>query len=228
MKKIACLLIAIFSFFAIQLIFAQQSYAQFFSVGGGIANSRYFGKRADYPLQTPKDYPHTFGLKLRGSYGGFGDRKNALNASFTYFFPTKSIDLQYGGATLRGKAMELEINYLRYLRGRYIDDALNVYAIGGFSGTINTLDYNVPAPELIIPGEQKYFKDETTLFGYFNIGIGAEYPVGELYVFLEGKAAIHLNAYVSNTTIWQNNLMYWGGGTFGVRYPLLPKRPRNR
>ncbi|MCU0390277.1 MAG: hypothetical protein MUE81_04105 [Thermoflexibacter sp.] len=223
MRKLICLLTLLFS-----LSFAQNLSAQFFSVGGGLAYSKYFGKRADYPLQSPKMYPSTLGLKLRGEYGGFGDKKNALSFSFAYFFPTKSIDLSYAGATLKGKSMELELNYQRFLKGRYIDDALNVYALGGISGVMTTLDYSVPVIEDIIPGEQKYFKDETTLFVYGNIGIGAEYPVGDFYLFLEAKASIHLNAYVANTTIWQNNLMYWGGGTFGVRYPLLPKRPRSR
>ncbi len=223
MKKIIFLFAVAFS-----LSGFQEALAQYWSVGGGAVYAKYFGNRADYPLTKPSMYPGNFGFKVRGTYGGFGDRKNALSGSIAYFLPTRAIDLSYGGATMKGSTIEFELNYNRYLRGRYIDDALNVYAIGGVSGSYNMLRFNIPDISLIIPGEQKYFQSENTMFVYGNIGIGAEYPVQSFYVFAEAKAALHLNAYVSNTTIYQNNLMYWGGATLGIRYPFLPKRPSNR
>lgn len=223
MKKIICLLAVVFSLFYVQNVAAQ-----FFSLSGGGVYAKYFGQRGDYPLVKPNMYPGTYGVKIRGTYGGFGDYKNAISGGIAYFLPTKAIDLSYGGATLKGSTIEFEVNYNRYLRGRYTDDALNVYAIGGVSGAITMFNYDVPEPAYINPAELKYFKDETTLFVYGNIGIGAEYPVSSFYVFAEAKAAIHMNAYVGGTTIFQNNLLYWGGATLGVRYPFLPKRPSNR
>ena len=223
MKKIVCLLAIVFS-----LLYVQNVAAQYLSFSGGGVYAKYFGQRGDYPLVKSNMYPGTYGIKIRGTYGGFGDSKNAISGGIAYFLPTKAINLSYGGATLKGSTIEFEFNYNRYLRGRYIDDALNVYAIAGVSGAVTMFDYDVPDPTLINPAELKYFKDETTLFVYGNIGIGAEYPVNSFYIFAEAKAAIHMNAYVANTTIFQNNLLYWGGATFGVRYPFLPKRPSNR
>lgn len=223
MKKIICLFFVICSLFL-----AQNAFAQYMSLSGGAVYAKYFGQRGDYPLTTPSQYPGTYGFKVRGTYGGFGDRKNAISGSIAYFLPTSAIDLLYGGATLKGSTIEFEVNYNRYFRGRYVDDALNVYAIGGVSGALTSLKYNVPDPALINPAELKYFKNEQTIFVYGNIGIGAEYPVESFFIFAEAKAAIHLNAYVNNTTILQNNLMYWGGATIGIRYPFMPKRPSNR
>jgi hypothetical protein len=224
MKKFICL----FSAF-ILCFFAQDLFAQYFSASGGMMYAKYYGQRESYPIATPSMYPGTYGFKARGTYGGFGDRKNAISAGIGYYLPTGAVDLSYGGATMKGSStIELEVNYNRYLKGRYIDDALNVYAIGGISGAWTKLKYDVPDPSLIIPGELKYFKNQSTLFVYANIGIGAEVPVQSFYIFAEAKTAIHLNAYVDNTTILQNNLMYFWGGTLGVRYPFLPKRPRSR
>ncbi|MCS7019929.1 MAG: hypothetical protein RMJ87_12710, partial [Cytophagales bacterium] len=184
-----------------------------------------------YPQINPNTFPFIFGGKLRVGYGFF--EKNTVNLSFGYYAPSLPVD-NYGNYTLtslRVQNMELELNYHRYLSGRYSFPEAKTYALIGFSAIMSK--HNVDgAVELVSSGERKFFEDRHIETGHVNIGLGGEIPVRGAFLFLEAKAAIHLNAFLNKTTIWETSLINFGAATAGVRFFLSGKRrsgaPRGR
>ena len=195
-------------------------------IGGTVQKS--FGLYPQYPINKASEIPSSYGIQVGVAYGGFGDAKNSLAAQFTYFLPTSTIDVGYGGATLSNKAMALELNYHRYIKGRYIDDAANLYAIGGFVGYMNTMDYTMPYPERIPLPEQQYFQDDKDLIVMANFGLGGEVPIKSVYLFGEIISGIHLNTYRNKTTVWESEFMYNLRGRLGLRIPIIPNNRPTR
>ncbi|WP_448519814.1 hypothetical protein [Rhodoflexus sp.] len=204
---------------AIVLLFLSTSraFAQFsVSLGGGTA--KYFGKTIGlYPQVDPNTFPFIFGGKLRGSYGFF--ERNSINLSFGYFAPSAPLG-NYGSyvqTSLRVQNMELELNYHRYLSGRYSFPEAKTYVLAGFSAILSNHDVS-GAVELVSSGERKFFEDRRIETGHINLGLGGEVPVGGAFLFLEAKAAIHVNAFLNRTTIWETSLINFGAATAGVRF----------
>ncbi|WP_250631347.1 hypothetical protein [Rhodoflexus caldus] len=208
------------------LLFAtSNAFAQFsVSIGGGTA--KYFGKTIGiYPQVNPNTFPFIFGGKLRVGYGFF--EQNSINLSFGYYAPSSPLD-NYGNYTLtslRVQNMELELNYHRYLSGRYSFPEAKTYALVGFSAVMS--NHNVDgAIELVSSGERKYFENRRIETGHVNIGLGGEVPVRGAFLFLEAKAAIHMNAFLNKTTIWETSLINFGAATAGVRFLVGGGRSR--
>lgn len=204
-------------FHLLLLITCLDVFAQFsISLGGGTA--KYFGKTIGiYPQINPNTFPFIFGGKLRGAYGFL--EKNSVNLSFGYYAPSLPID-NYGNYTLnslRVQNMELELNYHRYLSGRYSFPEPKTYALIGFSAVMSRHEVEGPI-ELVAPGERKFFEDRLIETGHMNIGLGGEVPVRGIFLFLEAKASIHVNAFLNKTTIWETSLINFGAATAGMRF----------
>jgi hypothetical protein len=213
MKQGFTLATGIFLFlFAVSNAFAQFSV----SIGGGTA--KYFGKTiGTFPQVDPNTFPFIFGGKLRGSYGFF--ERNSVNMSVGYYAPSLPLE-NYGNyifATLRVQNTELELNYHRYLSGRYSFPEAKTYALIGFSAIMSRHDVGGPI-ESVSSGERKLYEDRLIETGHVNIGLGGEVPVRGAFLFLEAKAAIHMNAFLNKTTIWETSLINFGAATAGVRF----------
>jgi hypothetical protein len=202
---------------------SQLAHAQFTITVAGAAN-RYLGPvpRGEYPVLDPQQFPTLVGLKVGGSFGfPYRNTKNSINLHYGYYFPTGTIDVNYGGVTMRPQTMELELNYHRYFVGVYNFDEFKFYGILGFSGILMDHRYTVPDPALINPGEIKFFRNTIIQAGYYNVGLGVEIPTpAGIMLFLEAKASIHGNVFFRHTTIWESSLNYFGSGTFGLRFPI--------
>jgi len=221
MKQSFILATGIFLF----LMIVSNSFAQFsVSIGGGTA--KYFGKTIGiYPQVNPNTFPFVFGGKLRAGYGFF--EKNSINLGFGYYAPSAPLD-NYGNyvqTSLRVQNMELEFNYHRYLSGRYSFPEAKTYALAGFSAIMSNHKVD-GAVELVSSGERKFFENRLIETGHFNIGFGGEVPVRNVFLFLEAKAAIHVNAFLNKTTIWETSLINFGAATAGVRFMVGGRRSR--
>jgi hypothetical protein len=214
------------------LLFAvSNAFAQFsVSIGGGTA--KYFGKTIGiYPQVNPNSFPFIFGGKLRAGYGFL--EQNSVNLSFGYYAPSAALDNygSYANTFLRVQNLELELNYHRYLSGRYSFPEAKTYALVGFSAIMS--NHNVDgAIELVSSGERKFFENRRIETGHLNIGLGGEVPVRGAFLFLEAKAAIHLNAFLNKTTIWETSLINFGAAAAGVRFLVggggRSRAPRSR
>lgn len=207
------------------------AFAQFsVSLGGGTA--KYFGKTIGiYPQINPNTFPFIFGGKLRGSYGFF--EQNSINLSLGYYAPSAPLE-RYGGyvqTSLRVQNIELEFNYHRYLSGRYSFPEAKTYALVGFSAILSNHDVSGQV-EFVSSGERKFFEDRRIETGHVNIGFGGEVPVRGVFLFLETKAAIHVNAFLNKTTIWETSLINFGAATAGMRFLVggggRSRAPRSR
>jgi|GEM_PF-5283070 len=203
--------------------FAHLAQAQFtINVAG--AAIRHLGPlpRGEYPINNPQEFPTLVGIKIGGSFGfPYEATKNSINLNFGYYFPTSSIDVNYGGVTMKPQTMELELNYHRFFVGIYNYDEFKFYGILGVTGVLMDQRYDVPDVNLISAGEVKYFRNSIVQMGHYNVGLGVEVPtpMGAM-LFLEAKAAIHANVFYRHTTVWESSLNYFGSATFGLRIPI--------
>jgi hypothetical protein len=218
--------------------FVQEAKAQL-SVGLAGTYTRYFAGGADFPIRNTSNLPHIMGGKLNFSTGFL--EFNALRFGVGYNIGISDLrsvsnttaELMHG---VNGKvnSFELSIDYQRYFVGSYNYD-YGIYGIGGLSYVHNMLSYTIPdADALAATGEAKFYKDKTVQLITLNAGLGGEvWVMNKFYWFLEATAAVHVNAYINDTTIKQSNLMYFFRGMTGFRVPFgaaaksaRPKRKR--
>ncbi|MCU0449752.1 MAG: hypothetical protein MUC97_07875 [Bernardetiaceae bacterium] len=213
-------------------LLSQAAQAQFgISVAG--VGVRHFGKVGigEYPINNPNEvipngFPTLFGPKLRGTYG-FPRKggKNSVSLGVGYYFPTREVNVLYGGVTMKPRTLEMELSYHRYFIGTYDFSEFKLYGIVGVSAIQMYHNYNIPDIELVIPGERKYFDNSVVQTGHYNIGLGTELPVGGSFFFLEGRVSIHGNTYYRRTTIMASSLGYFGSVTAGMRFPINGREP---
>lgn len=208
------------------LLYSANCWAQF-SVSLGGSTRKYFGKTIGlYPQVNPNTTSFIFGGKLRLGYGFF--HRHSVNLGVAYFAPSAPVE-RYGDylIDMSFQNIELEFNYHYYFSGRYDFPEAKAYLLTGFSAINSHHRIVGGVVELVAPGERKFFENRRIETGHWNLGIGGEVPLrrGSAFWFLEAKAAIHVNAFVKKTTIWETSLINFGSATTGVRFLIGgPKR----
>lgn len=203
-------------------LFAAPALQAQFSVSLGGTFGKHVGKAEGwgmYPITNPNAFPPLLGGKIRGTYGFLS--RNSIGLGFAYYAPASLDNVgNYSTASLSAQAMELELNYHRYFSGDYNMDDFKFYGILGLSAIMMRHTFALENPDHVAAGELKFFENDLIQTGHINVGLGVELPVGGAFIFLEGKTAVHANAFVDNTTVWETSLVYLASGTAGVRIPI--------
>jgi len=216
MKKILFLLLFFLASFSLK--------AQQFGMGLSVEYSEYFGKSFfltppfKYPIGYPDKYPGMLGVRISGDFGKW---KHRITGGFTYFLPLQTIDFNYYGIKWDMSRFNFDLNYKYYLFPFSSYESGGFYALAG--GTVNFLTNNASIPDNTV-SEAKLFESETIIGTNFNIGVGGEVEIPSGFLFVEAKAAIHTNAFINNTTIWQTPLVsFW---QVGVGYRFFLGQPK--